>query len=287
MFNKKDKQPSLEETLSITMELEKPLEEDRLESTKEYKIKVEKKKKKNKLLRNIILTILTITVIGFIMFISNEYSPQQNALNALESDSKVNVVIDDNIKFTPVNVETTKGFILYPGALVESESYSPFAREIAEKGYEVIVVDTLLNLPILSSNKGEKIIEENPHITDWVIGGHSLGGIVASNIAGDSTAIDGVVLLASYPMNEKLKEINMNTISIWGSKDGVINFDNLIESKEKLPQDTNYVEIEGGNHAQFGDYGHQKGDNEALIDAQTQLSITTSNVLTFLENIYN
>ena len=60
---------------------------------------------------------------------------------------------------------------------------------------------------------------------------------------------------------------------------------NNIESKENLPQDTTYVEIEGANHSQFGNYGHQKGDNDALISEETQLEITPNSIIMLLENI--
>ena len=34
---------------------------------------------------------------------------------------------------------------------------------------------------------------------------------------------------------------------------------------------TDFVSIDGGNHAQFGDYGPQRGDGEATISLQMQL----------------
>ena len=71
------------------------------------------------------------------------------------------------------------------------------------------------------------------------------------------------------------------------SKDGVIKFENLIESKDKLPEDTTYVEIEGANHAQFGDYGKQKGDYDALISEEKQLNITLNSIVKLLKNIDN
>ena len=58
-----------------------------------------------------------------------------------------------------------------------------------------------------------------------------------------------------------------------------------MESKDKLPSDTTYVEIEGGNHAQFGDYGKQKGDNDAIISEKEQLDITENSIVNFLDNI--
>lgn len=45
----------------------------------------------------------------------------------------------------------------------------------------------------------------------------------------------------------------------------------------------NVVEIEGGNHAQFGNYGPQKGDLPAAISAQDQQAQTVEAIANFLE----
>jgi len=41
-----------------------------------------------------------------------------------------------------------------------------------------------------------------------------------------------------------------------------------------MPQDYKEVCIEGGNHAQFGSYGTQKGDGTAAIPAEEQWART-------------
>ena len=52
-----------------------------------------------------------------------------------------------------------------------------------------------------------------------------------------------------------------------------------------LPADTTYVAIEGGNHAGFGRYGPQAGDNEATITPeaqQAQVVVATTGLLAAL-----
>ena len=44
------------------------------------------------------------------------------------------------------------------------------------------------------------------------------------------------------------------------------------------------MEIEGGNHAQFGNYGPQKGDPPAAISAQEQQAQTVAAIEAFLES---
>ncbi len=271
------KQKNLEDTFSITMELQRPLLKDEDDKEHEEKIK-HKKYKLKKQIKTGIIVVVAILIIGIINWISTSYKPGQLALDSLVSDDKVEVNIDNNITFTPKKTEATKGFILYPGAKVDSRAYAPLCKKIAEQGYEVIIVDMPFNFAMLAPNKAQKIMKEYENIQSWVIGGHSLGGVAASRFAAKEKNIDGVVLLASYPGNDDLKQLGKEVVSIWGSKDGVVNFTKLIQSKERLPEDTTYVEIEGANHAQFGDYGDQKGDHDALISEDKQLEITSNSI---------
>ena len=279
------KYTNLEDTFSITMELQRHLLKDEDDENKEKIKHREYRFKKN--IKFGLCVLVVIFLMGIINWIGTAYKPGQLALDSLVSDDKVEITVDGNITFTPKGIEATKGFILYPGAKVDAKAYAPLCRKIAENGYKVVILDMYLNFAMLSPNKAEKIIKEHENIKSWVVGGHSLGGVVASRFAANNTNVDGVVLLASYPSNDDLKQLGKDVVSIWGSKDGVINFANLIESKEKLPKDTTYVEIEGANHSQLGDYGKQKGDYDALISEEKQLEITSNSIVKLLENIGN
>lgn len=271
------------DTFSITMELERPL---LIDEDEEENSPIEQKKKSNykKVFIGVIALVIAV-IIGFFSWANSSYEPKEMAKQALISDEVVDVNISDYISFTPKGVIPTKGFILYPGAKVDPKAYAPLAKSIAKEGYEVIIADMKLNLAILSPNEAKKIIEKYENIESWVIGGHSLGGVAAARFASYNKYIDGVVLLASYPTNDELKKLGKEVISIWGSSDGVLNFESLYQSKEMLPIDTTYVDIEGGNHAQFGDYGKQKGDNDALISQEEQLNITSKSILEFLNKL--
>ena len=59
-------------------------------------------------------------------------------------------------------------------------------------------------------------------------------------------------------------------ISIYGTRDGLATAGEIDASRALLPGTTNWVPIEGGNHAQFGWYGSQSGDNEATIGREQQ-----------------
>ncbi|WP_256436434.1 alpha/beta hydrolase [Alkalibacter rhizosphaerae] len=51
---------------------------------------------------------------------------------------------------------------------------------------------------------------------------------------------------------------------------------------EKIDYTKNIVVIEGGNHAQFGNYGKQKGDPDATISSEVQQNITVEAIRDFL-----
>ena len=118
----------------------------------------------------------------------------------------------------------------------------------------------------------EENLENNKEIEDWYVAGHSMGGVSATYYAEDNQdVIDGVILLGSYPSKSTdLSDNSQEVISIYAENDGLTTLDNVENSKKNLPQDTIFVEIKGGNHAQFGMYGEQKGDNKAEISAKEQ-----------------
>ena len=79
-----------------------------------------------------------------------------------------------------------------------------------------------------------------------------------------------MVFWASYPADDSLKTRNIPAVSIYGTNDGIAAGDKLVASRTLLLPDTEFVPIEGGNHAQFGSYGPQAGDNEATISPEEQ-----------------
>lgn len=157
----------------------------------------------NKWKKIIMCTILSIVIIVagvFVYLNSVTYSPSERAETAMTSDAQVNVTkIKDGYRFEPVGIEITKpNIIFYPGGLVEPESYSPLAREIAEQGHRVYIANMPINLAIFGQNKADSFIEEHPNEA-FVIGGHSLGGSFASRYAAEhNEKLEGVFFLASY-----------------------------------------------------------------------------------------
>jgi hypothetical protein len=57
------------------------------------------------------------------------------------------------------------------------------------------------------------------------------------------------------------------------------------DSLRQLPSSTVRVEIDGGNHAQFGWYGTQSGDNKATISHNEQQEITVNATVQMLREL--
>lgn len=243
------------------------------------------KHKKHKSLKYIMLSLVAVVVaVGLYMahWITDTYKPGQEAVQAMISDEAVTVSEEKDIIFSPKN-KPEKGFIFYPGGLVEPESYAPLCRKIAEEGYLVVIAPMTWNLAVLSPNKADVIVEQYPEITTWAIGGHSLGGVMAADYAGKHEEIKGVVLYAAYPKDEVLKESSLSVLSLYGEKDGVADLSKVKEAS--LPASSKLIEIAGGNHCYFGSYGMQKGDHSATITPEEQQEQAAKETIEFLKQL--
>jgi len=214
------------------------------------------------------------------------YTPAANAESAMVSGNGVVVEKNENwISFEP-SFTTGAAIIFYPGGLVEAESYSTLAKRIAATGHAVYIAQMPLNLPLTKVDAAEEIIRVHPKLS-FVLGGHSLGGVMASRFAAEhSDQLEGVFFLASYP-DEKgsLKGTTLAVLSILGTEDEVINRDSYREGRSYLPDNTVYYSVDGGNHAQFGSYGPQKGDGDATISEDEQQIRTVRALQDWLGNL--
>ena len=235
-----------------------------------------------------IIIFLILIVSGFFVYVSSYYKSGSLALNSLKSDSIVKVEVQENkdIVFKPVSNDKKIGFIFYPGAKVEASSYAPIAKEIASNGYTVVIAKMKFNLAILSPNKADSIISDYKDINTWTIGGHSLGGVMASNYVLKNNNIKGLVLIASYPQSKTdLSSSGIKVLSLWGSNDKVADLNKVKAAKNLMPNDAEFIEIKGGNHGGFGDYGHQTGDGESSITNKQQMMDTSKYIINFLDSL--
>jgi hypothetical protein len=209
------------------------------------------------------------------------FPAEQVALDALASDEDVTVT-DTRTRtiFEPVGVPQA-GFVLYPGARVDPRAYAALAHDISRSGVRVVVLKCPFDLALLCPGAADSYI--SPDLA-WSVGGHSLGGVVAASYAastpdatdanGSSDSTVGLVLWASYSIDDLSGRTDVPTTSIYGSNDARTTPADVDGRRDLLPVDTTYVRIDGGIHAFFGDYGSQPGDGEpgtSREDAQAQI----------------
>ena len=239
----------------------------------------------NYILNIIIIFISIIFTLAIVFFIwaNITYKPTPLAILSMLSDNSVTVTKNNFIVFTPNNSIPSKGFVFYPGAKVKPESYAPLCKKISKEGFLVIIAPMTLNLAVFSPNKAKNIINNFNNIDTWIIGGHSLGGAMASNYALKDSKIKGIVFYGSYPSKNKLKGSDKQILSIYGSLDGIASLKNIKDSPP--PENSKFIEIKGGNHAQFGSYGNQAGDNKAKISNEYQIDLASRYTVEFLNNV--
>ena len=231
-----------------------------------------------------ILTVIVIGVLGVLVWSrTGTYPAGTIAMSALESTDRVTVTQDRWIVFEP-DQETDTGLIFYPGGLVEPTAYAPILHQIAEEGVLVVITPMPLNLAIINTGAANAVIDAYPQITTWIIAGHSLGGASAAIFtANNPDSLDAIALWDSYPPDSAdLSDNNLSAISIFGTTNNFPNTDNFNAKKHLLPSDTEFTPIEGANHAQFGDYGPQKGDVAASISLAEQHEQVAEIMLDFI-----
>jgi pimeloyl-ACP methyl ester carboxylesterase len=190
--------------------------------------------------------------------------------------------------FIPKNITPTEGLIIYPGALVDSRAYAVLAQAFAKQGILVAIVPMPLNLAILDPNRANKPIAKYTGIQTWVISGHSLGGAMACKYAKNNLSkIDGMLLLAAYPDSaDNLSGTSLPVLSLWATNDGLTTEAEVMASAALLPAATDFYEIIGGNHSQFGYYTpNSSGDGKATITRAQQTSEIVAETLAFFDSL--
>lgn len=226
--------------------------------------------------------ILAALILGCMFYIKDFYHADETALAALESGNGVTVEqTKDTVIFVPEN--PVSGLIFYPGGKVEHTAYAPLMQKLAAQGILCVLVEMPCRLAVLDAYAADGIPEQYPDLENWYIGGHSLGGsMAAACVEKHGEQFEGLVLLASYSTKD-LSDSNLRVLSVYGSEDRVLNWENYRENRENLPESTVEAVLDGGNHACFGSYGPQKGDGTVQIAAQDQTEETAALLAAFLQ----
>ena len=244
-----------------------------------------------KIWRYILITLLALLVLAtaaFVIWASTPAQPDAQAVESLDAYDQVRLEqVNGWLVFSPTVTEPQLGLILYPGGRVDYRAYAPHARAIAAEGFTVVIVPMPLNLAFLGINRAGAVITAFPEIQSWAIGGHSLGGAMAAEfVQSNPDQVQALVLWASYPgENTDLSGSDLPVLSVFADNDGLATLADIAESKDRLPPDTVFVEITGGNHAGFGWYGPQNGDGEASLSQTEQQDLIVQATVDFLLSI--
>ncbi|HOG52440.1 MAG TPA: alpha/beta fold hydrolase [Bacillota bacterium] len=208
---------------------------------------------------------------AFFIYVSDYYRADDVANAILQSDAVTRA--QKNLIVLPSVTPSDTALIFYPGAKVECFAYLPILEKIKRNcDITCILVRMPFNLAIFAKDYADAVIEQFPHIKNWYIAGHSMGGAMASAYASEhQDSIKGLILLGAYiyggyPAGKAL--------TVYGSFNTTV--------ADKVDYTENVVIIEGGNHAQFGNYGRQKGDPDATISREEQQDIAVHAIKEFL-----
>lgn len=216
------------------------------------------------------LLLLAILAGAFFWYVSDYYRAEDVALEVLAQND--GIVTQDNLTILSPSYQSDTAIIFYPGAKVEAEAYLPLLDQIRQIGITCILVDMPFHMAIFDSDAAEDVMTQFPEIEHWYLAGHSMGGAMASKFAAEHpNEVNELILMGAYIYGDYPDE---DTLTIYGSLNQSV--------EDHIDYTENIVEIEGGNHAQFGNYGLQKGDPLAEISAEEQQKQTVEAIEAFL-----
>ena len=119
----------------------------------------------------------------------------------------------------------------------------------------------------------------------WVVAGHSKGAVLAARLArAGAPRLAGLVLVGTtHPRDFSLADLPYHVGKVYGTADGIAPLATVRANADLLPASTRWVEVEGGNHSQFGSYGFQPLDHLAGISRAEQQERTVSALVAALE----
>jgi len=217
--------------------------------------------------------------------------PAPLALAALESDDYLDIVVGDNIVFTPKQQTYEVGMVFYHGAETDPRVYARPLRAIAEQGYLVVAVTMPRYLAVIKPNKADEVIAGYPQISTWAIAGHSMGGAMAAQyVVQHPGKMSGLMFWDAYPSADiNLKDADVIVAQIYRTDKKGKAPENFREVQNLLPESTMDFPIAGAAHTYFGDYilaSHRPAPN-ANISLEEQMAAVIELSLEFMAVVSN
>lgn len=193
----------------------------------------------------------------------------------------------DYILIEPVGDQSEEGILFIPGGLVDAHAYiSTFLEFVRTNNQKVLILKVRSNLAIFNMRQAERVRKDFEG-DKWIIGGHSLGGVVAGmTVNNNRDEYEGLFFLGAYSTAD-IGDWDQPVFMILAENDGLTDLESVENNRRNLPEaiyadfseldslgdtrgNTIYYTIRGGNHGQFGNYGQQAGDGEATISKEEQ-----------------
>lgn len=174
------------------------------------------------------------------------------------------------ITIRPAASTPSVGLLFYPGARVAPAAYVAKLSAVAVgANVQIAIGRPPLNLAVFSIGQADAMRAALPDVKRWYVGGHSLGGAMACLYASKHRdSLEGVVLFGTY-CGTDISDSSLRVLTIAGQQDGLFPPVKISAAASELPAGASLEQVSGMNHAQFGDYGEQPGDNAATIDDMT------------------
>lgn len=201
----------------------------------------------------VLLLLLGLAVLAFVIWASQVFPAEPIARDIAKKYSVTNH--DSAIVIEPSSANG-RGLVFIPGAKVDPVAYEYKLSGLVDAGYTVVITKPFLNLAFFDQRSLSTFTQYAPTVKQWLVGGHSLGGVRACQYASQPGVV-GLVLFGSYCIND----VSVPTISLRGSNDQLTTQHDVDNAKAKL-KNARYVLVDGADHAAFGDYGVQPGDGE-------------------------
>lgn len=228
----------------------------------------------------VLATVLLLAVVAFLFYSSMVMAGDRTqAIKAWQNPAITITSTDHSVVLMPSGAASGDGLVFIPGAKVDPYAYLYKLSGIVESsGVTVVITKPTLNLAFFDQRPLSFFEDDAPAVTRWYVGGHSLGGVRACQLAASPDTgpeLAGLVLFGSYCAND-LSGSSLTVLSIGGAEDGLSTPAKIMDAAPLLPSPATIVEVEGLNHAGFGDYGTQPGDGISTLTSAQQRSAITS-----------
>ena len=216
----------------------------------------------------LVAALLVVATVAIVV-LGTPYEATDGSIEAVAEDEGVRVTeVDDSYRIEPA--DPAAGLVFYPGARVDPGAYVASLAPLAREANVTVVIPRMpLNFAIVDygaartplwEDRASAVVDRNPSIDRWYVGGHSLGGAMACRYArGDSDAVEGLVLYAAY-CDQGVSDSGLAVLSVVGDGDTVLNRAAYERNQANLPASATVAELPGLNHTQFGSYTGQRGD---------------------------